>query len=89
MPTKTLDSIFQFADAHGITLAGDPRSLSYMDMIDYCDLNGRLYIIDAAVAHRERTGREMSEDAWRLMLAADMIDEWRSCIAKHAMTSIA
>jgi hypothetical protein len=84
-----LDSIFQFADAHGITLAGDPRSMSYMDMIDDCDLNGRLYIIDAAVAHRERTGREMSEDAWRLMLASDRIDEWRSRISEFAMTRIA
>lgn len=83
------NAIFAFADHHNIILDGDPRSISHIEMIDFADLSGRLYLIDAAVAHAERTGQEMSEDAWRLMLAAEMIDEWRSHIAEFATTRIA
>lgn len=42
-------------------------------------------MIDHAVAFMDRNGEEMSADAWRLMIAAEMIDEWRDHIAACAM----
>lgn len=75
------NAIFAFADQHGIPLIGDPRSLSHEAMVDFADLTGRDYLIDHAVAYMDRCGEEMSEDAWRLMLASEMVDEWRAHIA--------
>ena len=80
-----LSELFRFADDHGITLAGDPRSMTHAEMIDFADLAGRAHIIDHAVAFMGRTGDEMSADAWRLMIAAEMLDEWRDHIAACAM----